>query len=117
MGLLARQWSPRDAAEVDFDLFVEDDVGGGDLDRSWRRHLCLDMRSMLRGRKSCANAPVKAVVAPIPFGELGQALSGQCVRDHDPAHLGPAEHVLPMPVGVDDRIRARTARTKGRVEE
>ena len=93
-----------DAAEVEVDAVLVDDVGRSDLDGPRRRQLRLHVRAVLRGCKPLGDAPVEPCVAPVSRGQLVERLGSQRLGNDEPAHLGAAQDVIPVSVRVDDRV-------------
>ena len=97
----------RRTADVELDRVFEDDVGGSDLDDAGRGQLLFDIVGMLRRREAGRNTRGEPCVAPVSRCHLEQLLGGPPVGDHQSAHFGTAEHVIPMRVRVHDRARPR----------
>jgi hypothetical protein len=94
-------------AELDVEPILEDDVGRNNLDDSRRGQFFLDVRNVLRGGMAGGGALVEPFVAPIHRRQLDQPLSSQCMGDHLPAQLCPAEDVIPVGMRIDHSARAR----------
>jgi hypothetical protein len=57
-----------DAAEVELETVVEDDVGGRDPNVTRRRQLRLDVFGVLPRALACCDAAVERLVAPVGRG-------------------------------------------------
>jgi len=68
------------SAELDVEPAVENDVSWSNIDRSWRGHLCLDVRGVLQGSIAGGNAPLEPLVAPVRGRQLDE-LWGQFTAD------------------------------------
>jgi Beta-lactamase enzyme family len=106
-----------DAAELEVESFLEDDVGWGDTNFPWSRELLLDVRGVGGAGFACGHAPVERLVAPVHGRELDQGRRRQAVCDHTRVERGRADDVIPVRVREDDVARRRDSFRRQRLEE
>ena len=106
-----------DAAELEVESFLEDDVGWGDTNFPWSRELLLDVRGMGGAGLARGHAPVERLVAPVDGRQFDQGRRRQAVCDHTRVERGRAEDVIPMRVRKDYVARRSHSFRRQRLEK
>jgi hypothetical protein len=106
-----------DAAELEVEPFLEDDVGGSDTNFPWSRKFLFDVRGMGGAGLACRHAPVERFVAPVHRRELDQGRRRKAVCDHTRVERRRAEHVIPVRVREDYVARQTDAFRRERAKE
>ena len=106
-----------DAAELEVEPFLEDDVGWSDTNFPWSRKLLLDVRGVGGTGLACRHALVERFVAPVHGREFDQGRRREAVCDQTRVERGRAEHVIPVRVREDYVARWSYSLRRQRLEE